>query len=217
MDTLVDGFVAMSAGLIVVALLSVPTWLFASMNRGTLWRIRDCIFDARRTGALPDCDAVSELLDRAERFIIVVPNITAAQIWYVRRRVAPGFAEGGWRSPELPEGTDQRAVRIFRLLEAELQRSIIRQQLLCSWSGLLLVAPRNLGLVRWVIRKRPFDLHELCTKPIERRAKPKPSTSISGKKADDSMEVVRIAEQIVAEYYRTSQGSLEPDLTHAPA
>lgn len=219
MSVIVAWFVAMAVGLMAMTAVTIPTWLFASMNRGALWRIRDCVFDARRTGTLPDSDAVTLLLDRAERFIQVVPNITAAQIWFVSRRTTPlhpARQRGQRPSSQLPPGTVEYAAQLFDILDMELERAVIRQQLLCSWSGLLLVAPRRMDAVRWVLRRRPFPLEDACrwavTKPEDGNA-----DTAEDEDAPLSRDVVAIAEEIVAEVYRSIAPSSKPDLTRTPA
>jgi hypothetical protein len=223
MNVLAQSWLAMTVGIMAMTVVTVPTWLFASMNRGTLWRIRDCIFDARRTCTLPDSDAVDLLLDRAERFIQVVPNITAAQIWYVKRRVPASVAEdprSGRLSSQLPADTGTYAVRLFEVLEHELERAIMRQQLLCSWSGLLFVAPRHIDAVRWVLRRRPFQLEGACTRSAEggtAEAAGSDADTVHDDDAPLARDVVAIAEGIVAEVYRSIAPSSRPDLTKTPA
>lgn len=133
----------------------IPHWLLASMNRGTLWRLRDCVFDARRKGFLPDTREVDLMLQRVEAMIIILPSTSALQMWFFDRRV--NVPSGEPFELKLVGGSSEQQ-RYFLLLQDEMKRIVFRQYLLCSWSGILFAAPRHIDVVRRVLRRRD-DLH----------------------------------------------------------
>src|SRR5688572_31492274 len=86
----------LTAGAAVYGFLTAPSWFSTAINRSCLWRLRDRVFDARRTGRLPDTRPVEELIERIQMFIVVVPEIGPVQLWWLRRRV-------GWKDASLIE------------------------------------------------------------------------------------------------------------------
>lgn len=134
----------LSTGVAVYAVLTLPSWLFASMNRSTLWRLRDQTFDARRFGLLPDTAYVEAFIRHIETAIVVLPKITALQVWWLGR-----YFKRPSQTPhidvlfgELPDGT-VAAKHAFAEIQGELRRIFVRQYFVGSWSGLLLVVPRH--------------------------------------------------------------------------
>lgn len=139
-----------SVGVAMYAFVTIPTWLFASMNRGTLWSLRDCVFDARRTGLLPDRPEVETFHDRLEGMILVLPSITALQVWWLDRHLPRGTEPLRF---ELPANCPAAQRRRFAVAQDELERIIVRHYLFGSWSGLLFVLPRHLGEVPGLLRR----------------------------------------------------------------
>jgi hypothetical protein len=136
-------------GVAFYAVITLPSWLLTSINRGSLWRLRDNLFDARRHGDLPDSKCVAELLELMERMIVVTGHASALQLWWARRRLA--WDEEQFYPPLSPDDLAADAARTFMRYQHDLVHIVMRQYMTGSWSGLLLVAPRHLGELRHVI------------------------------------------------------------------
>ena len=135
---------ALGAGFLVYVILRLPRWLFAALNRSALWEVRDRIFDDRRAGHLPDTPEVEELLKRVEWFIVLLPQVSAAQSWWLRRRMK---AHGEPTFDDLiirPREMRPTAALHFMQLQLRVAEILHRNYLTGSWSGLLAVAPRHL-------------------------------------------------------------------------
>lgn len=184
MNVLVALWVCASAGVAVYALLTLPTWLLGSMNRSTLWRLRDRVFDERRSGRLPDTEDVQEFITYLETLIIVLPKISAFQVWWFNR-----FHGHLLPASTRPEALlDQRCPARFQDV---LHRIILRQYFVGSWSGLVLLvrAPGTWSALRAVSsQSRPEQIE-----PDERRREQEVITEVErvvphlGKRTDDDL------------------------------
>lgn len=147
------------------ALLRLPNWLFSSINLSTLSRLRDQVFDARRLGILPNVPSVAALIERLETFIDVLPSISAVQVCWLRRYDRRLVYEQ--RVPLVIPLTvdDVNLQQWFADLQDEFGRIVLRQYLIGTWSGLLLVAPRHPAYLRSVLRRRDQDRLELKDHP----------------------------------------------------
>lgn len=155
MNKLAALLVCASAGVAVYGVLTLPTWLCGAMNRSLLWRVRDRTFDARRRAQLPDSPVVEEFIAQVERFIVVVPRISALQVWWFRRQHAKLMSEtdlGVWQKGLV--GYDDETQRLFSQLQDEVGRIVLRQYMVGSWSGLLLSAWRHPRILREVLRRQ---------------------------------------------------------------
>ena len=155
MNEIVALWVCASAGVAVYAALTLPTWLFASMNRSALWRLRDRAFDARLHGLVPDTPEVDAFIKRLEAFVVVLPRLGALQVGWLNKHHSGSAGEA---VPKLSQSAafrdDATALQRIAVLEDELGRIVLRQYFIGSWSGLLLVAPRHSRDVRAVLRRR---------------------------------------------------------------
>lgn len=158
MSELAGLWVFASFGVAVYGALTLPTWLFASMNRSTLWSLRDRVFDAQRHGLLPDRPEVERFIGQLEQHIVLLPTISALQLWWFTRHVELK-AKG---SPfDALTHADPESQQYFALLQDELGRIILRHYLVGSWSGLLMVSPRRLRDLKAVLSRRS-DLDDWC-------------------------------------------------------
>lgn len=142
-----------SFGIALYAIVTLPSWLLASMNRGTLWNLRDAAFDARRRGQLPDSEDTERLIERMETFIRVLPDVSAFRVWWLSRDMTWGRRSEGhvlWIEPAFHEAKSRE---LFMKFQTELARIVARQYMLCSWSGLTMVAPRHRDVVRHVLHR----------------------------------------------------------------
>lgn len=124
------------------------------MNRSTLWSLRDLVFDARRRRRLPDVFTVEDFIQYLEVLILVLPKLSAAQVWWFRKHnpdlkplnALPMFGPLPTNDPDARE--------LFAKLQDELGRIILRQYVIGSWSGLVFVAPRWREALRAVLQRR---------------------------------------------------------------
>lgn len=155
MNRLAGIWVCASAGMAVFGILTIPSWLFGSMNRSLLWRLRDRAYDARRRGLLPNSPTVADFIVQLEGFIAVLPKVSALQIWWFRRRHLGLMAAtdvGVWDATVDDEG--EEAQTLFAQMQDEVGRLVLRQYLVGSWSGLLLSAWRHPRILAEVLRPR---------------------------------------------------------------
>lgn len=140
------------------ALLTMPTWLGMSINRSSLWKLRDEMFDARRRGELPDVDAVELRIRVIERCIAMLPTLTPFTIAKLVRDIPEGYEHrGGFGEPA--HGVDGPAAVKLQAYDLELGRLLTRHYLSGSWSGIgLAVLFGDLRrLLLHVLTKRRFD------------------------------------------------------------
>lgn len=154
MNILAALWVSAAGGLAIYALLTLPTWLFSSMNRSTLWCLRDRVFDGRWSGDLPDIPEVDDLITYLEDLIVALPRLTAFKVWWFHRyhsdvinrtRRSDYFGALAKSTPLNEPYVD--------LLHNELRRIILRQYFLGSWHGLLLLAPRQWQDLKSALRR----------------------------------------------------------------
>lgn len=181
--------VSLATGGAVVLGATVPTWLFSSMNRGCLWRLRDEVYDARLDGRLAHVDAVDRLLDRIETLIVIAPKVSVLQLWWLRRRFAIQ------RSTEDPylKAKDLNAdeARLFFAFQYELARIVTRQYFFGSWSGLLLVVPRRLPIAIATLRQ-PWIPTSISPAPDSQSEQASAESSIA-QMVEDALSHVRVA------------------------
>lgn len=157
MSELLIAWVSLCVGVGVYALLTLPSWLFASMNRGTLWALRDAVVRARRKGLLPDVPQVEDFVERIDQIILVLPEVSALQLWWLQRRLllVEQVNEDGFATIRQLESEADDAREFFVMAQHELGRIVLRHYLVGSWSGLVFVAPRHRDALRFVLSRRP--------------------------------------------------------------
>jgi hypothetical protein len=117
------------------AFLTMPTWLGMSVNRSSLWKLRDEMFDARRRGELPDVDAVERRIRLVERCITMLPTLTPFTIAKLLRGIPEGYGNPG-ELGEPVQGVDGPAAAKLQAFDLELGRLLTRHYLSGSWSGI---------------------------------------------------------------------------------
>lgn len=141
------------AGVVWVAIFTIPRWLFTSITRGRLWQLRDRIYDENRRGDFVGHEAeAGELIRLVEHAIVAIPFLTLGNV----RRF--GRLLDAMPADERPHRIDPDMGGSLQLVERrEHLHHLLRQQLLAgSWGGIVLTAGA-LGseLAKRMIGRRP--------------------------------------------------------------
>lgn len=139
MATLTAWWIAIMTGVGVAAVVSMPRWLFSSINRGYMWGLRDDIFDAQGVTLPARSEAVESLVEQLENLIMTFPGPTPLQLRWWIKRVSP---EAMWTHRE-PTDLSSTETEAFRQFEHRMECIVIRQFLTGSWGALVFVAPRR--------------------------------------------------------------------------
>ena len=98
---------------------------------------------------------MQKFITQLEGFIVVVPKVSALQLWWFRRRHR-GLMEdtdlGVWTEDLTGHGEEVR--RAFATMQDEVARVVLRQYLIGSWSGLLFTAWRHPRILWEVLRRQ---------------------------------------------------------------
>lgn len=143
-----------SWGVAAWAVITLPTWLLTSLNRGALWRLRDAVYDARRTGLLSEGPDSQMLIDRLESSILAVPYMTPFMMWRATRHEQGGEPRVNFIT--LDGRTPSAQSELFSVYQTDLARIMVRQYLTGSWTGLALTCSRHRRLARYVLSNRAW-------------------------------------------------------------
>lgn len=127
----------LSAGLVWAAIVTLPRWLFTSINRGRLWELRDRIYDETRAGTFEGHEEQARfVIGFVERLIIVTPSLTPRNVRLVSRTLRALPAEERRRRVERIEALLTAAPS--RLIEhRERALELLNYQIFMgSWNGL---------------------------------------------------------------------------------
>jgi len=124
--------VSFSIGLAVYAMLRLPRWLFLSVNRQSLWRIRDRIWDARQAGAVPDDETTQSVIELAEAAIIALPHFSPAMLHRMHKAPSTG------RVPD-PRWPNAGSDPMIRSEFQSLTNIVVRSLFTTSWHGVFIL------------------------------------------------------------------------------
>lgn len=126
------------ASLVIVwyAVLTLPRWLFTSLNRGCMWQLRDQVFSEYRRGLFPRNNDAEDFLKEIERAIVSAQWLTPVNL----QRAASMFH----RLPEPerhallhPSGSQPTATDPLYLYKKRLHNLVTRQVMTGSWNGMI--------------------------------------------------------------------------------
>ena len=138
MSTFVSLWLAACVGFVAYGLARLPSWLFTSINRGSLWTWRDLVFDWRTDGTLPDAPETERVLSMIEDHILTFEQYTPMRSmrvqWVLRRRGTNANDDDGFVHPS---DWTLRERETLMLCQSALALLVVRQYFTGSWSGLL--------------------------------------------------------------------------------
>jgi hypothetical protein len=136
-------FVVMTFGGYLLAVVMMPRWCFMTINRSSIWRLRDAIDTARRDGQLPaHHPAVLQVRGEVAGFLDILPFLTRRGLRLLLKN--PAFRQADvddpWEGICAGLSTDQR--ELLERFREDLVDLVARSVVLSSWSAIarLLVA-----------------------------------------------------------------------------